>query len=134
MAWSRWTGRLNRKAGSESDYKMNLLEVRDSGKYIFNNTDVQSVFEITRETFAGHFDAIREKYGDKQGGGQYVYGAGKVNRRWKKKGMQEGMIDGILTSVKNLMESMGWTAEQAMDALKISQEDRNKYAGMLKKQ
>jgi len=63
-----------------------------------------------------------------------VYGAGKVNRRWKKKGMQEGMIDGILTSVKNLMESMGWTAEQAMDALKISQEDRNKYAGMLKKQ
>ena len=70
MAWSRWTGRLNRKAGSESDYKMNLLEVRDSGKYIFNNTDVQSVFEITRETFAGHFDAIREKYGDKQGGGQ----------------------------------------------------------------
>lgn len=52
----------------------------------------------------------------------------------KKEGMQEGMIDGILTSVKNLMESMGWTAEQAMDALKISQEDRNKYAGMLKKQ
>ena len=26
---------------------------------------------------------------------------------------------------------MGWKAEQAMDALKISQEDRNKYAGML---
>ena len=86
MAWSRWTGRLNRKVGSEKDYKMNLLEVRDSGKYIFNNTDVQSVFEITRETFAGHFDAIREKYGDKHGGGQYVYGAGKVNRRWKKRG------------------------------------------------
>ena len=107
MVWSRWTGRLKRKVGSESDHKMNLLEVRDSGKYIFNNTDVQSVFEITRETFVGHFDAIREKYGDKelgaelltmigqmtgskkfsqygdkQGGGQYVYGAGKVNRRW----------------------------------------------------
>lgn len=29
---------------------------------------------------------------------------------------------------------MGWKAEQAMDALKISQEDRNEYAGMLKKQ
>ena len=40
MAWSRWTGRLNRKAGSESDYKMNLLEVRDSGKYIFNNNNI----------------------------------------------------------------------------------------------
>lgn len=49
-------------------------------------------------------------------------------------GKKEGMQEGRLTSVKNLMESMGWTAEQAMDALKISQEDRNKYAGMLKKQ
>ena len=27
-----------------SDYKMNLLEVRDSAKYVFNNIDVQSVF------------------------------------------------------------------------------------------
>ena len=122
---------MNRKAGSESDYKMNLLEVRDSGKYIFNNTDVQSVFEITRETFAGHFDAIREKYGDKQGGGQYVYGAGKVNRRWKKRGDA-----GRQTYLGQKPDGRvwGWKAEQAMDALKISQEDRNKYAGMLKKQ
>ena len=142
-----------------SDYKMNLLEVRDSGKYIFNNADVQSVFEITRETFAGHFDAIREKYGDKELGAELLTMIGQmtgskklvsmgINKEadnmctalekliedGKKEGMQEGMIDGILTSVKNLMESMGWTAEQAMDALKISQEDRNKYAGMLKKQ
>ena len=49
-----------------SDYKMNLLEVRDSAKYVFNNADVQSVFEITREAFAGHFDRIREKYGEKE--------------------------------------------------------------------
>ena len=49
-----------------SDYKMNLLEVRDSAKYVFNNTDVQCVFEITREAFAGHFDRIREKYGEKE--------------------------------------------------------------------
>ena len=51
-----------------SDYKMNLLEVRDSAKYVFNNTDVQSVFEITREAFAGHFDRIREKYRRKRTG------------------------------------------------------------------
>ena len=49
-----------------SDYKMNLLEVRDSAKYVFNNADVQRVFEITREAFAGHFDRIREKYGEKE--------------------------------------------------------------------
>ena len=45
-----------------SDYKMNLLEVRDSGKYFFNNKDVEVVFDITRKTFSGNIDAIREKY------------------------------------------------------------------------
>ena len=142
---------MKRKVGSESDHKMNLLEVRDSGKYIFNNTDVQSVFEITRETFVGHFDAIREKYGDKELGAELLTMIGQMTGSKKlvsmginkeadnmctalEKLIEDGRNDGILTSVKNLMESMGWTAEQAMDALKISREDRNKYAGMLKKQ
>ena len=49
-----------------SDYKMNLLEVRDSAGYVFRNEDVQSAFEITREVFAGNFDGIREKYSDKR--------------------------------------------------------------------
>ena len=128
MAWSRWTGRLNRKAGSESDYKMNLLEVRDSGKYIFNNTDVQSVFEITRETFAGHFDAIREKYGDKELGAELLTMIGQMTGSKKlvsmginkeadnmctalekliEDGKKEGMQEGRLTSVKNLMGEYG---------------------------
>ena len=45
---------------------MNLLEVRDSAGYVFQNEDVQSAFEITREVFAGNFDGIREKYSDKR--------------------------------------------------------------------
>ena len=45
-----------------SDYKMNLLEVRDSGKYLFNNRDVEVVFDITRKTFAGNIEEIRQKY------------------------------------------------------------------------
>lgn len=49
-----------------SDYKMNLLEVRDSTGYVFQNEDVQSAFEITREVFAGNFDGIRERYSDKR--------------------------------------------------------------------
>lgn len=32
-----------------------------------------------------------------------------------------------------LMESMGWTIEQAMDALQIPKEERNSYLNMLKK-
>lgn len=49
-----------------SDYKMNLLEVRDSAGYAFRNEDVQSAFEITREVFAGNFAGIRERYKDKR--------------------------------------------------------------------
>jgi hypothetical protein len=31
------------------------------------------------------------------------------------------------------MESMGWSAEQAMDALKIPADERCKYSGEIKK-
>lgn len=47
-----------------SDYPMHLLEVRDSGKYLFHNREVEAVFEISREAMAGHFDRIQEKYRD----------------------------------------------------------------------
>ncbi len=32
-----------------------------------------------------------------------------------------------LQSIKNLMETMRWSVDQAMDALKISETDKNKY-------
>lgn len=55
-------------------------------------------------------------------------------REGRQEGRQEGMIDGILTSIKNLMVSMDWSAEQAMKMLKISKEDQEKYSVLLKKQ
>lgn len=33
-------------------------------------------------------------------------------------------IDALYEAVKNLMETMKWTAEQAMDAMKISETDK----------
>ena len=46
---------------------------------------------------------------------------------------QKGIAKGIITSIRNLMESMGWSIEQAMDALQIPTEERNAYLNMLKK-
>ena len=46
---------------------------------------------------------------------------------------QKGIAKGIITSIRNLMESMGWSIEQAMDALQIPIEERNDYLNMLKK-
>ena len=61
-----------------SDYRMNLLEVLDSGKYRFNNREVRTVFEITREIFAGHFDEIRKKYKDVRLGYELLRVIGKM--------------------------------------------------------
>ena len=149
-----------------SDYKMNLLEVRDSAKYVFNNTDVQSVFEITREAFAGHFDQIRKKYGEKELDSELLTVIGQMTgskelvsmgrnmevnnmctaleklkedgkmeglQEGRQKGLQEGKRESLISSIRNLMESMDWTADQAMNALKISEEEQEKYRMLLKK-
>lgn len=51
------------------------------------------------------------------------------------KGVEEkGVEKGILFSIRNLMETMGWSAEQAMGGLKIPEEEREKYMNKLKKE
>ncbi len=51
------------------------------------------------------------------------------------KGVEEnGIKKGILVSIQNLMESMDWTAEQAMKALKIPETEQAIYVDNLKKQ
>ncbi len=45
-----------------SDYKMNLMQVRESSRYQFRNDDVQTVFEISGHILEGRFDEIEKKY------------------------------------------------------------------------
>ncbi|MCI8638674.1 MAG: hypothetical protein HFG41_05895 [Coprococcus sp.] len=50
------------------------------------------------------------------------------------KGIEEkGIKEGILSSIQNLMESMDWSAEQAMAALKIPESEQVQYVNGLKK-
>ena len=50
------------------------------------------------------------------------------------KGVEEkGIQKGILLSIRNLMETMGWLAEQATKGLKIPEEEKRKYLDELKK-
>ena len=50
------------------------------------------------------------------------------------KGVEEkGIEKGILLSIRNLMETMGWSVEQAMEGLKIPEEEKRKYLDELKK-
>ena len=46
---------------------------------------------------------------------------------------EKGATDSLLSSIRNLMETMKLTVEQAMDALKIPEADRQKYIELLGK-
>ncbi len=56
----------------------------------------------------------------------------------KEEGREEGREEGIkistLQSITNLMESLNFTAEQAMEALKLSFLEKEKYSALLKQQ
>lgn len=51
----------------------------------------------------------------------------------RKEGHEAGVADGILSSVRNLMETMNLSAEKAMEALKVSETEREKYLKLLDK-
>ncbi len=53
-------------------------------------------------------------------------------KKGHKEGLKEGIKEGISTSIQNLMESMNWTAEQAMEALKVPETEWLQYASRLK--
>ena len=57
-----------------------------------------------------------------------------VMEKGMEKGIEKGKIEGLLTSIRNLMASMGWSAEQAMEALRVPETERQKYAGLLQRQ
>ena len=51
--------------------------------------------------------------------------------RGMEKGMEKGTEQTLLNNVRSLMESVGWTAQQALDKLKVPESDQAKYLAML---
>ncbi|MED9967503.1 MAG: Rpn family recombination-promoting nuclease/putative transposase [Blautia sp.] len=52
--------------GIVSDYKMNLIQVRESEGYKFHTDDVNTVFEITRDIFKENYGHIQENYSERE--------------------------------------------------------------------
>ena len=50
------------------------------------------------------------------------------------KGIQQGKDQKELIDIKNLMKSMNWSLQQAMDALIVPAENRQKYTELLKQE
>ena len=56
-----------------------------------------------------------------------------LSKSVEEKGKKQGITETLLASIRNLMDSMRWTAEQAMAALKVPEEERAKYLELLGK-
>ena len=51
--------------------------------------------------------------------------------RGRSEGRAEGRSEGLLDSIRNLMESMGWGITEAMNALRIPEDERQVYINKL---
>ena len=121
-----------------SDYKMNLVQVRESEQYVFHNEDVKTVFEISREIFKGNFDKINTEYKDREIKSELVTVIGKITdsvelmrqgnskevvsmctalEKLKEQGREEGLKDLIMEWTKD-----GYSVSEIAKLLKKPEE------------
>ena len=60
--------------------------------------------------------------------------AEKAMKQGLEKGKEMGITEALLASIRNLMDSMNLTAEQAMGALKVAEGEQAKYLTLLGRQ
>ena len=112
-----------------SNYKMNLIEVRNSEPLRFHNPDVDTVFDVSRSIYERNFDKINTIYRDKKISAELgvVIGAitesqklidqalksekegGQINMcgaleelvdKGRQEGIQRGRLEGILANIR----------------------------------
>lgn len=90
--------------------------------------------EIVRH-LAGKYEKVKEGVESTMGGKILNYEAKDIRNKARAEGRAEGHTEGIvqatLSSIRNLMETMHLTVQQAMDALKIPASEQEKYASQL---
>ena len=57
----------------------------------------------------------------------------EAEEKGRVEGKEEGKAEGVLAAIRNLMDSMDWSVEQAMEALRVAEPDRPRYAELLQK-
>ena len=60
-------------------------------------------------------------------------GIKKGRREGLTEGLSRGRREGLLDAIRSLMESMGWGITEAMNALRIPEEERQQYIDALAK-
>ena len=129
-----------------SDYKMNLVQIRESEQYTFHNEEVRAVFEISREIFNGNFDKINEKYRNRDLTPELITVIGKITdsaelvrqgkieevanmctalEKWEKENIERGTKRGIEKGIAKMVLTLlnkGKTVEETADWLDLTEE------------
>ncbi|MCD8005236.1 MAG: Rpn family recombination-promoting nuclease/putative transposase [Oscillospiraceae bacterium] len=136
------------------DYKINLLApaaIEDSVFDKFNSTlkevlsfikysrdgdkleEVVNADEEFRHLGRAEVDVLNACVGANltKSGNEEVLDVCQAIQTIQAKGRAEGRVETLLQAVKNLMQTMGWTADQTMDNMKISEADRKAIAPFL---
>ncbi len=135
------------------DYHIHLLEVRKYENLEKFHTDIKYVFgflqnEGSKDTLTEYVHANEKAFEDLSEDAydmisvmshseelQYLkkdLGEGGCNMCQAIKEMiEDGRQEGMAIAIKNLMHNLKWTAEQAMEALGIPQEERGKYLQLI---
>ena len=58
-----------------------------------------------------------------------IYNEGKLDG--KLEGIEQGARDNLLENVRSLMESVGWTAQETLEKLKVPASEQARYIAML---
>lgn len=131
-----------------NDYRMNLIQVRESEQFKFQNEDVCTVFEVSRNIFKGDYGKIEDIYRDREIDPELgiVIGAiteskelinhalekrgGRMNmctaleelkKEGRKEGKQEGKIAGFVEACKSFGETMEATAARIRQKCSLSE-------------
>lgn len=130
-----------------SDYKINLVQILDSGRYQFYNEDVKSVFDITQKIYTKNLQGLSEEYTNKPIDSEiinlittitgfsklsYIFNESdnggetamwkcveEMENKWVQKGEQKERQTAIITMIE-----LGLTKEQILT--KYSEEDYSK--------
>ncbi len=151
------TGRLNQEKHSslrilsknarEEDVRTFLAQTIQLTKPGERN-NIDAVLQVSVSANAGLYQEIRRKSGmcealrelmkdeidqmlEEASAKAYAKAIADGMAQGLEQGMAKGSDNAILSSIINLMDTMKWTAEQAMEAIKVPAADRSKFASRL---
>lgn len=98
---------------------------------LWHQEEFQHLDRDTAETIAILIDSteVLERLDEYEVKGEYnmCQAVEEWKKDWLAEGTAQGIEQGVLDSICNLMKTLQFTAEQAMDALLVAEEDRGKY-------